>query len=130
MKDDILKLKSEGKTYREIQEILGCSRGLISYYVNPMGKSKTLNRQNRNRFRRRTKFKMLAGGKCEICQYDKCIDALQFHHKNPKEKLFEISAAIWGKHGVSDNDILEEMKKCSLMCANCHAEKHSVNYFD
>lgn len=28
------------------------------------------------------------GGKCEICGYNKCPDALEFHHINPKEKKF------------------------------------------
>lgn len=32
----------------------------------------------------------LLGGKCSICGYSKCIDALEFHHKNPKEKDFKI----------------------------------------
>jgi hypothetical protein len=32
-KEDILKLRDEGKSYREIEKILGCSRGTISYYL-------------------------------------------------------------------------------------------------
>lgn len=28
----------------------------------------------------------LLGGKCYICGYDKCIDALEFHHENPKKR--------------------------------------------
>jgi transcriptional regulator with XRE-family HTH domain len=32
-KEDILKLRAEGKSYREIEKILGCSRGTISYYL-------------------------------------------------------------------------------------------------
>jgi hypothetical protein len=28
----------------------------------------------------------MKGGKCSICGYDKCIDALQFHHENEKLK--------------------------------------------
>jgi len=32
MKNEILKLRNEGKTYREIQEILNCSKSIISYY--------------------------------------------------------------------------------------------------
>ena len=31
-KDKILKLRSEGKTYREISSILGCSKSVISYH--------------------------------------------------------------------------------------------------
>ena len=31
-KDDILKLRSEGKSYRQIQKILGCSKSTIAYH--------------------------------------------------------------------------------------------------
>ena len=31
------------------------------------------------------------GSKCEICGYDKCTDALVFHHKNPEEKDFGLA---------------------------------------
>lgn len=44
--------------------------------------------------RRRDKLKQMAilykGGRCEICGYDKCVGALEFHHKNPQEKDFAI----------------------------------------
>ena len=28
----------------------------------------------------------LLGGKCSICGYDRCVDALEFHHINPSVK--------------------------------------------
>lgn len=59
-----------------------------------------------------------AGGKCQICGYDRCDGALQFHHKNPKEKSFALSA----KQFIAIEKGLEEIKKCILLCANCHAE--------
>ena len=31
------------------------------------------------------------GGKCEICGYNKCIDALEFHHLDPSQKNFLLS---------------------------------------
>lgn len=31
------------------------------------------------------------GGKCERCGYDKCIDALHFHHTKEEEKKFGLS---------------------------------------
>ena len=63
------------------------------------------------------------GGKCEKCGYDKCLRALQFHHLNPSEKDFTISSSI----RLSEFDInkyYEEVDKCILVCANCHAEIH------
>lgn len=65
----------------------------------------------------------LLGGCCEECGYNKCIDALCFHHIDPSQKEFELS-----KHptrtGLSDKQI-EEVKKCALLCLNCHAEVHA-----
>lgn len=40
MKDQIIQLKEQGKTYREIESILGCSKSLISYYCSEGQKDK------------------------------------------------------------------------------------------
>ena len=48
MEEQIKKLHSEGKTYRQIEEMLKCSRSLISYYINPDGKIKNSARKNKN----------------------------------------------------------------------------------
>lgn len=60
------------------------------------------------------------GGKCKICGYNKCLAALEFHHRNPKEKERAISSLhkTWNK-------IKEELDKCDLLCSNCHREVHS-----
>lgn len=132
MKEKILSLRSQGKTYREIENILGCSRSLISYYVNPLAKDKKQLRQNKNRFKKRTEYKNMLGGKCCICGYNKCFDALHFHHKDETLKKFTISDAIFNRHKtkLSDYEIIEEIKKCMLVCANCHHELHSQNSFN
>lgn len=49
MKEQILQLRAEGKSYRQIQAILGCSRGTISYHCGSGQKDKKRNRQRRNR---------------------------------------------------------------------------------
>ena len=63
----------------------------------------------------------IKGGKCQKCGYDKCIDALHFHHRNAEEKSFGLSQS-----GIYHNwqDYLKEVEKCDLLCANCHAEEH------
>lgn len=65
------------------------------------------------------------GGKCEICGYDKCIDALEFHHLDPSQKDFGIS-----KEGYSNKweNIQKELDKCIMVCANCHREIHSRDH--
>lgn len=44
MKEQILKLRSEGKSYREIEKVVGCSRGTISYYCGEGQREKSVNR--------------------------------------------------------------------------------------
>lgn len=60
-----------------------------------------------------------AGGKCELCGYDRWIGALHFHHLDPSQKRFHI--ALRGA-ARSIARVREEAQKCVLLCANCHAE--------
>lgn len=59
------------------------------------------------------------GGRCEICGYDKCLSAMEFHHPNPMTKEFNISDRM-----TTFEDIRPELDKCHLLCANCHREVH------
>ena len=61
-----------------------------------------------------------AGGKCERCGYDTSPRILHFHHRDPSTKLFEISDRLSANLSV----LREEVKKCMLLCPNCHGEKH------
>ena len=61
------------------------------------------------------------GGKCEICGYDKCIDALEFHHVNQETKSFGISNG----NIRSLKELKKEADKCILVCSNCHKEIHA-----
>jgi len=49
MKEEILKLRNEGKSYNEIKQILGCSKGTISYHCGDGQKEKTKKRRNKRR---------------------------------------------------------------------------------
>jgi hypothetical protein len=75
------------------------------------------------RFRQRQKQKAVQykGGKCSICGYDRSIRAMKFHHIDPKEKEFGISA-----EGVTRSwaAVQLELDKCLLVCGNCHDEIH------
>jgi predicted HNH restriction endonuclease len=61
----------------------------------------------------------LLGGKCQICGYDKHASVLDFHHIDPTTKLFGISSGGFSRSWLS---IEAEVKKCILVCANCHRE--------
>jgi hypothetical protein len=73
--------------------------------------------------KRKTKILELFGGKCVICGYDKCPAALKFHHVDQSTKIFNIS----GSENRSWKSLVEEIKKCILVCGNCHDEIHWFN---
>ena len=61
------------------------------------------------------------GGQCALCGYKKNIQALEMHHINPEEKDFTFSNT---KEYHNWEELSSEMKKCILLCANCHREVH------
>lgn len=126
IKEQILKLRSEGNTYNQIQEKLKCSKATISYYLNPQRKNKVVAANRSRRLNDRKKIKQLYGGKCSKCGYSKCLAALQFHHIDPKNKKFGITNALRKntKNQFTKQEILEECNKCILLCSNCHFELH------
>lgn len=63
----------------------------------------------------------LLGGKCSVCGYDRCVDALEFHHANPQEKEFKLGSG----NTMSWKEYKAEALKCKLVCSNCHKEIHS-----
>lgn len=73
--------------------------------------------------KRRRKVKRLAietmGNACMICGYNKHQGVLEFHHVDSATKAFGISedgsSRSWAR-------VFEEMRKCVLVCANCHRE--------
>lgn len=62
---------------------------------------------------------------CVVCGYSKCKSALHFHHKNPCNKKEIIS--MLGRFN-SIEQLIEEMDKCVVLCANCHTEAHYFKY--
>lgn len=62
------------------------------------------------------------GGKCQCCAYDKCHDALEFHHIDPTQKDLTLGDMIANPKRWSS--IIVELKKCILLCSNCHREVH------
>ena len=78
-------------------------------------------------FRRRRKKNLIQvlGGKCQICGFDLFPEALEFHHEDPNQKDYGL-ASKGACHDIETD--LNEVKKCFLLCANCHRGVHNGYY--
>lgn len=178
LKEKILILRNEGKSYNEISKILGCSKATISHHcmrnnANDIGLSKRkltekeideikeyykthtkketaiyfniseptvtrykdykrilLTEEERIKknylgvksFRVRIKERAVEykGGKCVICDYNRCIKGFDFHHLDPAKKDFTIGTNT----SISWKKVKNEIEKCVLVCCRCHREIH------
>lgn len=60
---------------------------------------------------------------CKHCGYNNIL-ALSFHHRNPKEKEFNISKGFTHSYGL---DLMKkEVEKCDVLCLNCHCIEHRI----
>ena len=79
------------------------------------------NKQSRENTRRR-KEEWIAkkGGKCEVCDGTFHPSVYEFHHVDPSEKEVSPGQLFCRK----EETIAKELKKCILLCANCHRLEH------
>ena len=64
-----------------------------------------------------TRYKKI--NQCAICG-DKRWYVLDFHHNRDKEGVVSLMV----HRGVSIDSLKKEIRKCDLLCANCHRELH------
>ena len=74
---------------------------------------------------RKTNLVHICGDKCCLCGYNKSIAALEFHHIEPADKNYGISSKGTCRNIRAD---IDEIKKCILLCANCHREVENGEY--
>jgi hypothetical protein len=65
----------------------------------------------------------MAGGQCSICGYRTNLAALVFHHLNASQKDFKPDMRSLSNRRF--DSVSAEIEKCTLLCANCHAEIHN-----
>lgn len=119
--NQIRRMRDQGASYREISEALTCSKGTISYHLGAGQKEKTLERTRSRRSRERQVIQ-------EIKQKSPCADCgesypywmMDFDHLD--QKSFTISRHGGGKV-KSLRDVLMEIEKCEVVCANCHRNR-------
>jgi hypothetical protein len=79
--------------------------------------------QKRRGLARKLDIIKAAGGRCSICGYDKNLAALVFHHNDSSSKDFKLDMRSLSNRKLEP--VLNEIDKCILVCANCHAELHN-----
>ncbi len=121
-KIELQKLYNEIGSLKKVAKIKGRAFETVQKYVTIKTRTKKVsNSEAVIEWRKRTKKKLVdyKGGKCQLCDYNKSLNALHFHHLDPNEKDFSIS----GK-SLSFDKLKNEVDKCILVCSNCHSEIH------
>lgn len=114
-KEQVEKKKREyNKKYNQRPEVIERRR---KYFQTPIvrKKKKTLNKElttKRKKFLENYKKDRI----CLNCGWNKHTEILQFHHNGEKERNVSEIRTI--------NKIKEEIKKCILLCPNCHFWLH------
>lgn len=62
------------------------------------------------------------GGQCVVCGYNRCNTSLALHHLDSNEKDFGMGQVR--ANPKSWSKIVNELRKCVLVCHNCHYEIH------
>ena len=70
---------------------------------------------------RRAKAVELLGGRCQKCG---ALSSLEIDHIRPKSKTFDLGR-LWS---IAENKYLKELKKCQLLCDECHNNKSIIDH--
>jgi 5-methylcytosine-specific restriction endonuclease McrA len=89
-----------------------------------------------------SKYKIIKG--CSICGYNDYALALDFAHINPSEKSIEITkhgpcgsgiGKMYCRISIKDKmknrqylkELMDEIRKCKILCKNCHVKETFTN---
>ncbi len=94
-----------------------------NHYHTVKAQTNTYHSQTMRFLKRKIELIEMLGGSCAECGYNDNLSALHFHHKEAHKKEFKLGARTLSNR--SWEAILKEVKKCELLCANCHSEEHN-----
>lgn len=117
------KEKARGKRASECKDCHRLTRAI--YYLNNKDKEKIQAKASKGKHK--NWYKNIKKGLCCILCGESHPATLSFHHLDPTKKEFAVSQAI--ARGIGKERILKEIKKCSVLCENCHRKtENSGNY--
>jgi len=128
MKEEILKLRSEGKSYDEIKKILNCSKGTIAYHCGDGQKEKTT-------LRRRKRDENVLARKTDCFKYAIKVDKKVKPNKNFVESIRKFQKRDNQASGyVNKNlettfvwkDVLEKFGESTI----CYLSGEPINLFE
>lgn len=93
------------------------------HYHRVKQQTNTYHSQTMRALRRKLDLVKMKGGCCSKCGYNENLSALHFHHKDSNTKDFKLDMRVLSNK--SWESIVEEVEKCEILCANCHAEEHN-----
>lgn len=125
-----IKLHSEFHKDKTNQRCLG-----LSYYCKECANEKSKiwndekgNPQKRNKqavekkYKRKQEAIVYFENKCMDCNNSFPSCCYDFHHLDPKEKELNLANAA----NYSKEIYMKELKKCVMLCSNCHRIRHSL----
>jgi hypothetical protein len=125
-------MKSKDRFGRDKKYIVGHNTPIK--YADPTEYKRAWNHRNRKqRYNYRTKrlhqikidLIVQAGSQCVACGFEfdgDCLSVFDFHHRDPNFKELSLNQNSFNK--VSKDKLYDEVKKCDLLCANCHRQLH------
>ncbi len=123
LKEDIINLRNDGKSFSEIQSILGCSKGTISYHlksVEPIVKDKPMTKSEPAIL---SKFQLKALTYLENYKLQRpCVKCSQYLHSSQLDPVdnIDVDKII---NNVIDAETLQDSKQrlsqLKFICANC-----------
>lgn len=78
-------------------------------------------RLRRRKAKQRQLYEMF-DNKCQDCGTTEEREGFfEFHHLDPQQKDREVGSML---NSASFDKVLEEVKKCAMLCPNCHKRRH------
>ena len=119
----ITKRLGKSSWYRISIELLKCDLLCCNCHRTLHHNTKNQNASTQCNARKKLRALEYLGGSCEDCGYNACPAALEFHHRDPSQKIqlrttpTSLTQAPWEM-------VRPELDKCDLKCSNCHREHH------